>query len=220
MKPTSNGDRNKEIQRLSSLLTQTIRYAREQKHQAATMRNLALTDELTGLHNRRAFLALARQQLKQARRTGRSTVLVFADVDGLKPVNDEFGHHAGDKLLQDAAAVLVKTFRDSDIIARLGGDEFVILASEAKACTPETIYARLRENVEAHNRQNGSIPVSITVGVVPFRPESIGSVEGLLIDADRAMYARKKQGRSSAAATDRKNGSNGAGAVQPVAQCD
>lgn len=216
MEPIRNGkNKNAEIQRLSTLLTQAIRYALEQKNEAAAMRNLALTDDLTGLHNRRAFLALARQQLKQAKRTGRPTVLIFADIDGLKQVNDQFGHHVGDDLLQDAAAVLVKTFRDSDIIARLGGDEFVILAGEANASSPETIYDRLHRNVEAHNRQNGSVPLSISVGVVPFRQEKIGSIEELLISADRAMYARKKHARSTVAPS----GNNGTGALQPAAQC-
>src|SRR5579885_3216035 len=95
------------------------------------LRSLALTDDLTGLYNRRAFLTLASQQMKLSRRKGKSLLLFFADVDGLKRINDEFGHQAGDLAIARTAEALERSFRKSDIVARIGGDEFVALAFEA-----------------------------------------------------------------------------------------
>ena len=99
----------------------------QKKLMVARLRELALVDELTGLHNRRGFLLLAEKQLQIARRTGRPDLLLFVDLDGMKRINDEFGHEAGDAALRRTAAVLHAAFRTSDIIARLGGDEFVVL---------------------------------------------------------------------------------------------
>ncbi len=93
------------------------------------VRQLSLTDELTGLYNRRGFFLLGNQQFKTAQRTQMFCCLLFADLDGLKQINDSLGHEIGDKFLIDTAQLLKQTFRESDIIARLGGDEFVILLS-------------------------------------------------------------------------------------------
>jgi GGDEF domain-containing protein len=94
------------------------------------LRSFALTDDLTGLYNRRGFLILGLQNLKLASRTGYSLLLFFVDIDQFKRVNDCLGHLEGDAFLICCAEVLKSTFRDSDIIARIGGDEFVILAQE------------------------------------------------------------------------------------------
>ena len=93
--------------------------------------SLALTDELTGLYNRRGFICLSEVQLKLARRSGCDMVLFFIDVDGLKQINDSFGHSEGDNALIRTAEVLRMTFRESDVLARIGGDEFGALAIEA-----------------------------------------------------------------------------------------
>ena len=90
--------------------------------------SLSITDPLTGLHNRRGFLSLAEQQLKLSDRNKRGMQLYFADLDGLKWINDTLGHEEGDKALIEAATVFKETFRTSDIIARLGGDEYAALA--------------------------------------------------------------------------------------------
>jgi two-component system, cell cycle response regulator len=89
---------------------------------------LSLMDELTGLYNRRAFLAFAGQQLLLAKRNKKSMLMFFVDIDGMKWVNDHLGHPEGDQLLMDSAQALRMTFRVSDIVARLGGDEFAVLA--------------------------------------------------------------------------------------------
>src|SRR5205085_5407585 len=92
---------------------------------------LALVDDLTGLHNRRAFILLGEQAIKEAGRAGRPVIGLFVDVDGLKLINDTHGHAAGDHALRLVADALRATCRDSDIVGRLGGDEFAILLAEA-----------------------------------------------------------------------------------------
>ena len=178
--------------RLTHLLVWAIQYAMQQKEEAAAMRKLALIDELTGLYNRRGFLVLTRQQLKNMQRTNRHTLLVFADVDGLKRINDEYGHCEGDRVLKDAASVLRKTFRDSDIIARLGGDEFVVLAQDAPGNSEQNITARLQETLRAHNekRRRGRHALSLSFGFSPFNCPS--SIENRMMHADRDMYYQKR----------------------------
>jgi PAS domain S-box-containing protein len=125
---------------VANILGTAIERARMQ----AALRNLSLTDELTGLCNRRGFLALAEQHLKLARRLRRSVCLVFADLDDLKQINDTLGHQCGDEALVKTAEVLRETFRHSDILGRLGGDEFMALAMEDSKQTPAKILNRLR----------------------------------------------------------------------------
>ena len=105
----------------------------ERERNAQELEALSLTDALTGLRNRRGFTMLAEQQLKTANRLGRPLLLLYADVDCLKPVNDVQGHAAGDALLCEAAEVLAGRFRDMDIVARMGGDEFAVLQIDAAA---------------------------------------------------------------------------------------
>jgi PleD family two-component response regulator len=101
------------------------------RRNAELLQSLSLIDELTQLKNRRGFFELAQQALKVAKREQCSMGLFFVDLNGLKQINDTFGHLAGDQALRDAAKVLQQTFRDSDILARIGGDEFVALARVA-----------------------------------------------------------------------------------------
>lgn len=179
------------MQRLIDLLVCTVRFAVAQQERATAMQSLALTDELTGLHNRRGFLTLARQQLKIAERTGRQLTLLFCDVDGLKQINDRYGHHAGDEILCEAARVLRRTLRDSDIIARLGGDEFAALANEAPDRSRRSMTARLDRAMAIHNRRRPHLPVSMSVGVATYRPGHTRSLEQLMQLADLAMYSAK-----------------------------
>ncbi len=114
------------------LLERSINYSIERHRMAEELRNLSLTDELTGLHNRRGFITLSQQQIRQAKRTKKEMLLLFVDLDGLKKINDGFGHSEGDRALFAVAALLRETFRDSDIVARIGGDEFAVLAMETE----------------------------------------------------------------------------------------
>jgi diguanylate cyclase (GGDEF)-like protein len=179
-----------------SLLGRAIRYAVERHRLQADLRAMSLTDPLTGLYNRRGFYALAEQQLRMAGRTGRSLLLFFADMDGLKRINDTAGHVEGDRALQAVAEVLQRTFRASDIVARLGGDEFAILAIDAPENTAEMLTARLWESLKMHNAQ-GDLPdtLSLSLGLARFDPERPCSLDDLVTRADALMYAHKQRKR-------------------------
>jgi diguanylate cyclase (GGDEF)-like protein len=156
------------------------------------IRQLSITDDLTGLNNRRGFYHLAGPALHAARRDGRSCLLAFIDVDGLKVVNDEHGHSAGDGLIADVAQVLRATLRASDILARLGGDEFCVLITE-HGTDPTLLRERL---VEGFNRFNetGQRPyhLSASIGLMRAPATDSRTVEDLLARADELMYAEKR----------------------------
>lgn len=160
----------------------------------ARLRELALVDELTGLHNRRGFFLLAEKQLQIARRAGRPDLLLFADLDGMKEINDRLGHEAGDAALRRTAAVLRDSFRSSDILARFGGDEFLVLCPNT---APESA-ANLVEGLERHvgdANAGAAVPwhLSLSVGVAAFDPERPVTLNELVREADAAMYAAKQK---------------------------
>jgi diguanylate cyclase (GGDEF)-like protein/PAS domain S-box-containing protein len=158
------------------------------------LRSQSTMDELTGLHNRRGFLTLAREYLKLADRNREAVLLVFADLDDLKTVNDTLGHRAGDQALQDVAAILRQTFRASDVVARLGGDEFAILAMESPLASREGLLARLHQNLAAHNAGR-VMPLSLSLGVAGYDWDQPCALEELLARADAAMYEQKWEKR-------------------------
>ncbi len=160
--------------------------------------SLALTDDLTGLSNRRGFLALAAHQLRIARRTHQSAMLFFADFNNLKQVNDAFGHREGDRALVYAADALRETFRDSDVIARFGGDEFAVLALEASGQTGEAVLNRMADNLAAVNASEPGYEISLSVGSAHFDPQQAVPLEDLIAQADEAMYVQKRARQASA----------------------
>jgi two-component system cell cycle response regulator len=127
------------------------------------LRSLALTDDLTCLYNRRAFLALAGQQLKMTRRKEQNLLLFFADLDNLKEINDLYGHREGDLALIRAADALERTFRNSDVIARLSGDEFAVLAPEASCENREVMLPRLDKNLKRASKDESRYELSLSV---------------------------------------------------------
>jgi diguanylate cyclase (GGDEF)-like protein/PAS domain S-box-containing protein len=157
------------------------------------LRNLSLTDDLTGLYNRRGFTTLAERHLALARRHQRALLLVFADIDGLKEINDTHGHAVGDQAVVDVAGILRSTFRSADIIARLGGDEFTVFPLEAGGESADTLLRRLHESLAAFNhRRLRPYTLSLSVGVGRFDAGRCQTVHQLLAEADREMYERKK----------------------------
>jgi two-component system, cell cycle response regulator len=180
---------------MGELLARTAHQALKQHVIQEELRNLALTDELTGLHNRRGFFALAAQQLKFARRNGQHALLFFADVNGLKQVNDRLGHSEGDSAIQRTARALARTFRDSDILARLGGDEFAILANDAGPHSQEDICRRLKENLQCEGLREPRYSLSLSIGAARFDPQNPVSLDELLSRADRVMYQAKRSRR-------------------------
>src|SRR5579863_251403 len=180
---------------LSQLLTRAVECAVKQYLLRAQLSNLAFTDELTGLYNRRGFMPLTERQLRLGRRSGREMLLFFVDVDGLKRINDSFGHGEGDLALTRTAEALRKTFRDSDVLARLGGDEFAALAIEASGHSEAFITSRLRRNLETASSKDPRYPLSVSLGVVRFDPRSTSSLTQLMLQADKAMYEHKTRQR-------------------------
>lgn len=165
--------------------------------------NLAMSDELTGLKNRRGFMVLAEQAVRMADRTRRPLVLFFADLDGLKRINDSLGHNAGDEAIRCAARALETSFRTTDVVARLAGDEMVALAPE---CRPEAARAMMeRVHAALDSLPNKPCPLSMSIGYVVYDPcEEILSVDELLARADAEMYARKRAHKRTQARTTAK----------------
>lgn len=168
------------------------------KRTEAALRELIVTDELTGLYNRRGFFKVAGQWLKAARRAGRGCALVYADMDGLKQINDAHGHAEGSRAIARVAGVIKDTFRSTDITARIGGDEFTVLVTDAVSqMTVETTVARLQENLHRHDAR-GEYPYSLTlsVGVLSVGSDVELSIEELLARADERMYEHKREKRA------------------------
>jgi diguanylate cyclase (GGDEF)-like protein len=180
-------------QPVSELLMRAVRCAAKQYMLQAKMGNLALTDELTDLYNRRGFIALAERQLKIGRRSGRGMLLFVMDVDRLKQINDSFGHFEGDRALKRAADALEETFRDSDVIARLGGDEFAVLAIETSGHSEATIRTRLFERLKSCSAEHSRYELSLSLGVARFDPRNCSSIGELMAEADQAMYEQKRR---------------------------
>src|ERR1700756_5160431 len=179
--------------RMKKLLMRAVHCAAKQYMLQAELGNLALTDELTGLCNRRGFMAIAERQLKIGRRTGRGIVLFFMDIDGMKQINDSFGHGEGDLALKRVAKALKMSFRDSDVIARLGGDEFAVLAIEASDNSEVAIRARLAEDLKAVSSRETRFAINLSLGAVRINICSNASVGEWLVRADQAMYEQKRR---------------------------
>jgi diguanylate cyclase (GGDEF)-like protein len=174
-----------------NLLLRALQCATKQYMVQAELSNLALKDELTGLYNRRGFLVLADRQLKLARRSDRSLLLFFLDVDGLKKINDTLGHTEGDAALKRMAEALQSTFRDSDLTARFGGDEFAALAIEASGNNEASIRDRLTEYLNLASRKD-AFKFSVSLGTARFDPLKPSSIRELIAQADHAMYDQKR----------------------------
>jgi diguanylate cyclase len=160
---------------------------------------LALVDDLTGLQNRRAFTLFAEQELARARRHGRTPVLVFADLDGLKQINDRHGHAAGDMAIRLVANALRSIFRETDIVARWSGDEFVALMVEGSDEAAQLISSRLDAAIAAQSPPNLPYEVTASVGASPLDPGL--PLRDAMERADAELYAQKKRGRRSKIAT-------------------
>jgi diguanylate cyclase (GGDEF)-like protein len=178
-------------QRVKVRTAELEREIAERKKAEEVVRQLAISDSLTSLLNRRGFFLQASQELKVARRSGWRSMLIFADLDGLKRVNDEQGHAAGDQMITDTAKVLRGVLRESDVLARIGGDEFVAFTLDAY--DPKTIKERIRHAVEEFNDRNERpYRLSLSIGLVRCDPTGISSLEQLVEQADDAMYRDKR----------------------------
>lgn len=169
----------------------------ERMRQDEEIRQLAITDPLTGLFNRRGFDALAAPELTRARRRWSACTMIFIDLDGLKSVNDRLGHEAGDAIIQLTALILRKVFRETDIIARIGGDEFAVFAPDSQGDV-EVIQGRLQAAAETlDSNPILKAQLQFSVGVLRCDPALGGSLDALLSQADELMYQQKRAKRNA-----------------------
>jgi diguanylate cyclase (GGDEF)-like protein/PAS domain S-box-containing protein len=153
------------------------------------LEQLSLHDELTGLKNRRGFYVLLPEQGKHARRSGAHVVVLYADIDGFKAINDRLGHKRGDDVLKALAEALGVAFRETDLVARLGGDEFCIVAESPSE--PAALAQRLDEAIVAAGEELG-LPISLSYGMVVTDWRGLDDPDELLTRADMLMYEAKR----------------------------
>jgi diguanylate cyclase (GGDEF)-like protein len=163
----------------------------------AEVQQLALTDGLTGLYNRRAFLEAGQREVEVALRLGRPLSAIMIDIDHFKQVNDTYGHLAGDLVLIALVNAIRESVRSIDVLARYGGDEFVILLIESDYTTASSVAERVRQSVARAKTltEQGAVQITLSCGVSTL--ELIADTLDLLIDrADQALYASKQSGRN------------------------
>ncbi len=166
------------------------RRAQEQSEQlerlAAQLEQLSLEDELTGLYNRRGLDLLGGNAVARAAREQSPLCVLFMDLDGLKTINDGFGHAAGDAALVTAATVLRESVRQTDSVGRIGGDEFAAVLAGVSAAEAEELCERVRRS--AHARAPGEHSLTVSIGVAELQPGELDTLDELIAAADRAMY--------------------------------
>jgi len=183
-------------------LRRALRFAIERGGQRLHLQNLSLKDDLTGLNNRRGFLALAEQQIKTARRQRMPFVLLFLDLDRLKYINDTFGHAEGNRALAEAAQILRDCFRQSDTVGRIGGDEFAAIAMNITGAHEHILRMRIESALTLANANaDRAYPLGFSIGLVTCGPGDDGAIEVLLERADAAMYQEKARKKRTTAGT-------------------
>ena len=170
---------------------------RELKRRQKSLRELALTDELTGLKNRRAFFEAAEREFKRFLRYRSSFAVLMMDIDYFKAINDRYGHAVGDNAVRLIGDVVGKMLRNVDVFARIGGDEFVVILVEVDAETGREVAGRIRNTVALTKKEDipGSGSLTISMGMA-MATDSDTDFEGILKRADDALYGAKKTGRN------------------------
>ena len=138
---------------------------------------------------------MADQQIKIAHRENWQLLLLFADLDGLKKINDTFGHPQGDQALRQVGEILRGTFRTSDLVARLGGDEFIVMAPNVSPAGIEPIIKRLQDAINRHNSALSDYELSLSWGVALFDPRFQSSLDEVIVQADQELYLHKRRKR-------------------------
>lgn len=163
----------------------------QRKHSEAKLHYLSMHDALTGLYNRNFF----EEELARLEHSRHFPVSVMiADINGLKQINDRLGHAAGDELIRDAARLLKAAFRGEDVVARWGGDEFAVLLPDTDAAAVDHVLTRLKNRIEAENKQRRDAPLSLALGVATGNNDA--SLKDTLKNADQRMY-EDKSGQSN-----------------------
>ncbi len=160
---------------------------------------MAITDQLTGLYNRRQVETILQKEFKTATRYKTPLTCIMIDIDHFKTINDVFGHHAGDAALKETAKIITESAREADTVARWGGEEFIIILPQTKKEEALQAATRIVKAISEHNFQdipNERITVSIGVTSIPHPSLDIDSEEKLIQATDRALYEAKLKGRN------------------------
>jgi len=183
-----------------SIFAKQIGISLERARLFQEVQSLAITDPLTGLHNRRSLFELSRVEFSRAHRLNRPICCMMLDLDHFKQINDNYGHQIGDQVLQEFANRCKNSIRDMDLIGRYGGEELIIILPETNLITALQIAERMCESVaEALIKiPNGVINVTVSVGVAA-KDENTAQLETLIARADQAMYIAKHKGRNRVA---------------------
>ena len=170
----------------------------ERKAMENKLHKLATTDGLTGLYNRRHFMELAHREFSRAARYKISMSLLMFDVDHFKSINDNYGHEVGDEVLITLARTSEHTLRSFDILGRLGGEEFAAVLPETNEETARTVAERLRSAIEEKltATSQGSIHITVSLGLCAFDRCDVHSVDDMLRIADKGLYLAKENGRN------------------------
>lgn len=174
------------------------------KDSVTKLRKLALTDSLTQLANRRAFVDAVETELARCQRNGLSATMLVIDLDYFKKINDTYGHLAGDQVLIHTAQILRSTIRQYDIVGRLGGEEFAVFMSDASVQTTREVAERIRQTIQATPTMVDNVPVAVTTSIGISIHTSPSTFESLFNDADEALYQGKSMGRNQTVFFDNK----------------
>ena len=183
----------------STIARASYSYEELKKKQQLEIENIniklvSVTDEMTGLLNRRGFISHGKETIENSIRNGKKGLVLFGDMDGLKVINDTYGHAAGDTAIKAEAEILKSLFRSSDIIGRLGGDEFAIVAPDMNVSKFLEMKKALEEKCQLYNEKSGeSFSLSISMGCVEYDlDDDKADIEKLLAIADDELYKEKQ----------------------------
>ena len=160
---------------------------------------LAITDELTGLFNRRHFMERLREEFARSKRYQMDLACVMFDIDNFKKINDQWGHQTGDKVLKELGALLKRSHRTHDLAARYGGEEFILILCQTDHRGAMQFGEQLRKNVQDHPFSSVSgqpFPVTISIGVGSFPAPDVTQPDDLVRVADGALYQAKRTGKN------------------------
>jgi diguanylate cyclase (GGDEF)-like protein len=178
----------------------TLSLAKDLKNAQARLQTMALTDELTGLNNRRQVMARLEEEFQRAHRLGESICLISIDIDHFKKINDSFGHPFGDLVLKHVAERMLNSVRPYDIVGRVGGEEFLIIAPASSSDEAVSLAGRIITAIRQESMSEGKIRVTVTAsaGVAVINCDD-ADIDDLLKRADHALYQAKSKGRNCVA---------------------
>jgi two-component system, cell cycle response regulator len=195
-------DKNELIARVRTQLRKK-RYADQLRHNVQLSLEMAITDQLTGLHNRRYMSRHLDNLIVQSKKSGRPIAFVIMDIDFFKAVNDTYGHDIGDEVLREFAKRISANVRGIDLACRYGGEEFVVVMPDTDIAFAYTVSERLRQQIETTpfeiSRTPGALSITISIGIAGWTGEN-DTAEALLHRADQALYSAKRTGRNKVVA--------------------